>query len=359
MEQKPVAIDLFAGCGGMGLGMKNAGFDVAYANELLEDPSTTYRENLSGTVVETADIRKIKPEHVSRKIRKSRVDVIAAGLPCQGFSMLGLRDDNDERNGYFKQVWRFVEFFQPKFVVIENVVGILSMKNGKVIRSIRNGFERRGYNVNIRKLVASDFGVPQRRARVFIICSKKKVAEEKLFPTSKRHKEVSISNAISDLAFLGVGSSSGTYERKPRTKFQRAIRRKSRVLHNHESANHSKRIQKRFSLVPTGEHGRKSANYDSSKRDCFKMDGRKPCRTISTLPEDLVHYSRDRIPTVRELARLQSFPDWFVFHGPRTTGGPRRRHECPQYTQVGNAVPPMLAEAVFRKIRKQMKPRQR
>jgi DNA (cytosine-5)-methyltransferase 1 len=208
--------------------------------------------------------------------------------------------------------------------------------------------------VNIRKLVASDFGVPQRRSRVFIICSKKKMAEGKLFPKPKNHREVSIRNAISDLAFLGVGSSSDRYALKPRSKFQKAIRRKSRVLYNHESPNHSEKIQRRFSLVPTGKYGRSSAHYDSGKRDCFKMDPSKPCRTISTLPEDLVHYSRDRIPTVRELARLQSFPDWFVFHGPRTTGGPRRRLECPQYTQVGNAVPPMLAEAVFRKIRGQM-----
>ena len=359
MEQKPVAIDLFAGCGGMSLGMKNAGFDVAYANELLEDPSLTYRENLSGTVVETGDIRNVRPAHVSKKISRSRVDVIAAGLPCQGFSMLGLRDGNDERNSYFKQVWRFVEFFQPKFVVIENVVGILSMRKGKIIKSICDGFEHRGYNVHIRKLVASDFGVPQRRLRVFIICSKEKIAGEKLFPKPKRGQEVSTGNAISDLAFLGVGSSSDRYAIKPRTKFQMAIRRNSKGLHNHQSPKHSKRIQKRFSLVPTGEYGRRSAHYDSEKRDCFKMDPSKPCRTISTLPEDLVHYSRDRIPTVRELARLQSFPDWFIFHGPRTTGGRRRKFECPQYTQVGNAVPPMLAEAVFRKIKGQMKAHRR
>ena len=354
LSPKYVAIDLFAGCGGMSMGMENAGFAVAYANEMMEHPALTYRTNFPSTKVEIADIRKTDPAQVSKKIGRKKVDVIAAGPPCQGFSMLGLRDEDDERNNLFKQIIKFVEFFQPKFVVMENVVGLLSMKKGKTIKSICRKFEKCGYSVRYDTLVASDFGVPQNRTRVFIVCSKKKIPVKKLFPKPNGHAKVSAKEAISDLAFLGVGSSSDKYLTKPQHDYQKRMRHNSKKLNNHHSPKHSRRIQERFSSIPKGCAARKLDSYDSDKRDCNKMDPRLPCRTISTLPEDMVHYSKNRIPTVRELARLQSFPDSFIFLGPRTTGGLRRRFECPQYTQVGNAVPPMLAEAVFRHIKELM-----
>lgn len=354
LNSKHVAIDLFAGCGGMSMGMENAGFAIAYANEMLEHPALTYSTNFPSTEVEIADIRKTDPVQVSKKIGRKKVDVIAAGPPCQGFSTLGLRDENDGRNRLFKQIIKFVEFFQPKFVVMENVVGLLSMKKGKTIRSVCQKFEKCGYSVSYDTLVASDFGVPQNRTRVFVICSKKNIPKEELFPKPNGHAKISAEEAISDLAFLGVGSSSVKYLTKPQSDYQKLMRHKTRKLNNHHSPKHSRKIQERFSSIPNGTSAHKLDSYDSDKRDCYKMDPLLPCRTISTLPEDIVHYSRNRIPTVRELARLQSFPDSFIFLGPRTTGGLRRRFECPQYTQVGNAVPPMLAEAVFRHIRELM-----
>ena len=179
--RKHVAIDLFAGCGGMSMGMERAGFAVAYANEMMEHPALTYRTNFPSTKVEIADIRKTDPTQVSKKIGRKKVDVIAAGPPCQGFSMLGLRNEDDERNKLFKQIIKFVEFFQPKFVVMENVVGLLSMKKGKTIKSICRKFEKCGYSVRYDTLVASDFGVPQNRTRVFIVCSKKKIPVKNSF----------------------------------------------------------------------------------------------------------------------------------------------------------------------------------
>jgi len=129
------------------------------------------------------------------------------------------------------------------------------------------------------------------------------------------------------------------------------MRKNAVALHNHESPNHSEKIQRRFALVPRGKNGKDVLRrFGISKHTYFKLDPSRASRTVTTLPEDFIHYEQNRIPTVREMARLQSFPDDFVFCSKRTTGGRRRKDECPQYTQVGNAVPPLMAEAVFSNI---------
>ena len=353
--ENPKTLDLFSGCGGLSLGMENAGFDVVYANELNEDAAETYRNNFPNTLVEVGDIKEIDPKNVQRRIKKNSVDLIGAGPPCQGFSTLVKRNGRDPRNRLFRNLIRFIEVFSPKMFVMENVTGLLSMNNGRTIKKIQHEFEDVGYNVEIGKLLASDFGVPQNRTRVFIIGSKKKISRDELFPMKNGHARVSVKKAISDLAFLGIGDTSTNYRRKPSSDYQQMIRNGSTVLANHESANHSERIQKRFMKIPQGMAAKKVHGYDSSKRDCYKFDPTEPSKTVTTLPEDFIHYELNRIPTVRELARIQSFPDDFVFYGPRTTGGAQRIHTCPQYTQVGNAVPPMLAEVLFSNLKKVLK----
>lgn len=350
--KKPTALDLFSGCGGLSLGMERAGFQVLYANELRKDAAETYRKNFPHVEMQVGDIRDIEPSDVKKKIRRGKIDLIGAGPPCQGFSTLVKRNGRDPRNRLFRNLVRFVEEFQPKVFVMENVTGLLWMSNGRTIKKIKKEFQDVGYHVEIEKLLASDFGVPQDRTRVFIVGTSKEIPRDELFPRKNGHMRVSVREAISDLSFLEVGDKATAYRRKPSSRYQKMMRGRCTFLANHEAARHSERIQKRFKLIPQGTAAKKVRGYDSGKRDCYKMDPSEPSKTLTTLPEDFIHYNRNRIPTVRELARLQSFPDDFVFHGPRTTGSTLRKKTCPQYTQVGNAVPPLLSEHLFRKISK-------
>ena len=348
-------MDLFSGCGGLSLGMERAGFKVVYANEKNEDAATTYKKNFPHVKMDVGDIREIDPIDARKKIGKVTIDLIGAGPPCQGFSTLVKRNGYDPRNRLFRNLVKFVDYFSPKMFVMENVTGLLTMSGKRTIKKIKAEFEEVGYHVEIGKLLASDFGVPQDRTRVFIIGSKKKIPREELFPKKNGHARVSVKKAISDLAFLGIGQKSTSYKRKADSDYQELMRENKTELANHEAAKHSERIQKRFKMIPQGMDAKKIKGYDSGKRDCFKFNPAEPSRTVTTLPEDFIHYELNRIPTVRELARIQSFPDDFVFHGPRTTGGAQRKNTSPQYTQVGNAVPPLLSEALFSHLKKVLK----
>lgn len=347
------AIDLFSGCGGMSLGLEKAGFDVLYANDINADALKTYKHNFPKVIVEQGDISKIDPLHVTKLLKGKKIHLIAAGTPCQGFSTSGRRNPNDPRNKLFNQLLKFVKTFKPRIFVMENVSGLLSMDGGNTFEKIKNHFESAGYHVKHRVISASDFGVPQNRNRVFIVGTRKNISGKKLFPRATQRTVVTVKDAISDLAFLVINEKAGKYKTPPQSKYQKLMRMNSIVLHNHESSNHSYKIQKRFSAIPPGKDGRNVLkNSGTNKRDYYRLHPKRPSRTVTTLPEDLIHYYKNRIPTVRELARLQSFPDSFVFFGPRTTGGRSRKYDCPQYTQVGNAVPPLMACAVFKRLKR-------
>ena len=349
-------IDLFSGCGGMSLGLEKAGYDIVYANDINDDALKTYKHNFPDVVVEHGDVTEIDPSEVSKKIKRKRVDVIVAGAPCQGFSTSGKRNPDDPRSKLFLQIIKFLKVFRPKIFVMENVSGLLSMGKGNTMKTIMENFEKNGYNITYKVLAADEFGIPQMRNRVFIVGSLKQISSEEIFPIPSKRKPVSVKDAISDLAFLVLGDQSDAYRIKPMTPYQRKMRKGMKTLHNHESAKHSEKIQKRFSKVPPGMDGRNALKKsDTLKRDYYRLHPNKTSRTITTLPEDLIHYEENRIPTVREMARLQSFPDNFVFHGPRTTGGKQRKFSCPQYTQIGNAVPPILSESLFKNLKKILK----
>jgi len=208
-----------------------------------------------------------------------------------------------------------------------------------------------GYYPRVKTLSASRFGVPQSRKRVFVVASSKSIPNEILFPRPSG-KRVSVSAALADLAFLGVNESSAEYKRKARSAYQLSMRGNQQVLYNHLSSDHSTKIQKRFASMPLGWNKRRTGTIKTTKkRAYFRLHPRRLANTLTSIPDDSVHYRRSRAITVREMARLQSFPDNFEFMGPRTTGGKRRRRQCPQYTQVANAVPPLMAEAVFRNLR--------
>lgn len=344
-SRRPTAIDLFCGCGGMGLGLEQAGYDVLYANDISKDATETYKANLSAGIVECKDIALVDPMEVQRTIGQP-VDLIVAGTPCQGFSTLGKRDPDDPRNYLFRHLARFLRKLKPKMFVMENVGGILTMRNGENFTEICRKLEKSGYLTICMKLNAANYGVPQNRERVFLIGFRGHPHD--LERPSRDTQKITVRDAISDLEFLGYGEESRTYQGPPETNYQRRMRGECTTLLNHKAPLHSRKVRDRFAAIPSGSNGKQVSG--TGKRDCYKMDPNSQSRTITTLPEDLVHYCRNRIPTVRELARIQSFPDWFLFVGPRTTGGMQRRVTCCQYTQVGNAVPPMLARRLFESI---------
>ena len=322
-----------------------AGFDILYANDINKEATDTYRANLHADKVECTDVALVDPAELQARIGRP-VDVVVAGTPCQGFSTLGRRNPDDPRNDMFRHLVRFLKTFRPKAFMMENVAGILSMGGGADFANICKALEDVGYVVTPVKLSASDYGVPQNRIRIFLIGTRGKMGMSTPEPEGKK---VTVSEAISDLAFLGPGESSSKYVGPPSSEYQERMRAGCDTLFNHEAANHSKKVRDRFASIQAGDNWRK--HPETRKRDCHKMDPNSQSRTITTLPEDLVHYSCHRIPTVRELARIQSFPDSFEFKGPRTTGGPNRVRTCCQYTQVGNAVPPELARRLFENIK--------
>jgi len=349
-EPNLTAMDLFSGCGGMSIGLQNAGFRIIHANELDKHAASTYKRNFPDVDLVVRDIRKINTSRLKKRLRARKVDLIAAGPPCQGFSFAGRRRVRDPRNLLYTEVIRFVRAFRPRVVVIENVLGMLYLNKAKTVDHIMSSLRRLGYHPHWRVLVASDYGVPQARRRVFIVATLAEVPVSKIFPRRSR-KKVSVAQALSDLSFLEANEQSLYYKLPPRSKYQRLMRKTAMVLFNHESPNHSRKIQRRFESIPVGQNGSEVLKrVRTGKRTFFKLDPRKVARTVTTLPEDFIHYSRSRVMTVREMARLQSIPDSFHFLGPRTTGGPRRSRECPQYTQAGNAVPPLMAERVFRQL---------
>lgn len=344
------AIDLFAGCGGLSLGLAEAGFGILYANEINKDAADTYRRNLveeakHRTFVDVRNISAVSTSEINQAIGNRKIHLVAGGPPCQGFSMAGRRDIDDPRNVLFKEMLRVVDEVGPPLFLMENVKGILSMGSGTVIRTIKEAFEALGYDVKVETLNASKFGVPQDRERVFIIGSK--IGNGVLHPKPDGEKTVTVEEAIGDLSFLDSGESSSEYKLPAKSRYQKQMRKGCFELRNHESSRHSSKVIRKFAVLKQGQTTNDLPDeYKTKKIVLVRLSANKRARTVTTLPDDYVHYSKNRILTVREIARLQSFPDWFVFLGKRTTGGLRRRREIPQYSQVGNAVPPLLARRI-------------
>lgn len=354
MGRSLIAIDLFAGAGGLSEGLRQAGFEIKIANEIQKDAALTYQRNHPNTKLILGDITEINESILIPSI-KWDVDLISAGPPCQGFSMAGRRDINDPRNQLFKELVRIVDKVRPKFILMENVTGLLSMDGGRVITVIENAFRDVGYKVETYTLNAVDYGVPQFRERVFILGRINGIVP--LPPAPSTGNIVTTGDAISDLDFLDSGERSTIYEKSPETDYQERMREKvgREQLRNHEAPKHTRKVRERFSLFEEGDSMKDiPPEWRTKKLIVYRMARDRPMRTLLTLPDDFIHYSKDRILTVREYARLQSFPDHYVFYGPKSTGGLRRRVDVPQYSQVGNAVPCMLAQAVGESIKAQL-----
>jgi len=388
----PRFIDLFAGCGGLSLGLHNAGFGCQFAIEQHQDAFSTYRKNLldgdrfavhwpSWLDMGPHDIVEIVQEHENdlRKLR-GEIDLVAGGPPCQGFSTNGRRDPDDPRSKMVEAYLRMVELVQPKLVLLENVRGFTSMphaRGGTYDQAVKDALGRLGYDVWSEVLIASDYGVPQKRPR-FILIAAPKGSLPGIDPLSRlrtfrnRFLEekglgkatVSVGQAISDFALNNRkpspdtewgnrGYSAVRRALKPQSNFQRLMRvGECQQPSDLRLPRHNRDTAARFALIlESCARGRSISLEDRmrlgiGKRSTTPLHEDLPAPTITTLPDDIIHYADPRTLAVRELARLQSFPDWFSFAGPYTTGGSRRKTACPRYTQVGNAVPPLLAEAL-------------
>lgn len=364
-------IDLFAGCGGLSLGFEMEKFNIPLAIEKDEWAAETYKKNHPNTNVIVGDITKITD---LKKLLPSKmiIDGIIGGPPCQGFSLSGNRDKNDPRNSLFMDFVRFVNFYKPKFFVMENVTGILSMKtkeNKYVKDLILQEYDNAGYNVKICKLNAADYGVPQARIRVVFMGIRKDIAfnEEKLGPKPmlSEDKQITIAQAIMDLPQIksGEGNEEMDYTCSPQNEYQKWARKHSNKVHNHIAMRHTKRLIERFENI---RFGQSVANVDDCHKqrkrgDAAKISGKtfsqnnmrpfpnKPSPTIpASFQSNFIHPYINRNYTAREGARLQSFPDDYIFCGKRTTMSWEKN--LSQYQQIGNAVPPLLANAIAKNL---------
>ena len=380
-----------------------------FAIESNSDAFETYRHNLIDRDIASSshewpeDWLSVGPHNI-RSIRASKqrfekplkglrgkVDLVAGGPPCQGYSMLGRRKSGDPRNRLVHDYLWFVEQVKPRFVLLENVSGMMADfnsvsgngNNRKRVASgavkLRSGLDASYHVLTSKIFYASDYGVPQNRPRFITIGINKDAVRTK---TAKSRAEelaeeltdvcrgkfldnlgipsgnrITCSQAISDLEtrnnklvdYDGVGKFKQIQYSRPKTKYQRDMQNRL-MIPNHRPPTvatcSSLLLQERDGDIPTGRNIDRKTLLDAGvKKHYFAiLDKNSPSRTISTLPDDVMHYGEPRILTVRENARLQSFPDWFEFKGKYTTGGQRRKHECPRYTQVGNAVAPRFGE---------------
>lgn len=335
-------VDLFCGIGGFSYGFEmNKEFKTILGIDAWDVALNTFKKNHTETNIENNDIRELKSEFW--KEYENEVDVVIAGPPCQGFSMSGKRDLLDERNNLFIEVIRIVEQIKPKVVVIENVLGLLSMKSSEGI-PVKDDIELRlkelGYFVESKVLLASEYGVPQNRKRVIFIAS---LIDNVTFPEP--------SHGINKLDVVTVGDALGNIPNgeikytESTNDYQYLMKGRSDIL-NHEPINHAANIVKRMNSIPQGGNwqdiplelgqggGKHSNNYRRLKND-------QPSITIKHVSKSMmIHPLYDRTPTVREVARLQSFDDNFEITGTKYN----------QHQQLANAVPPLLGKAIGKTI---------
>jgi len=341
---KPTVIDLFAGVGGLSLGFEMAGFDVVLANEYDECIADAYKLNHPNTKMIVADIRELPIEETFAEYR-GKIDVVIGGPPCQGFSQKGQRKTiNDERNFLFKYFVAIVDYIHPRYFVMENVPNLLTTENGYFKNEIIELFRTKGYALETDTLNAADYGVPQNRRRAVIIGKQGNSAPK--MPKPLNYK-VSIWDAISDLAYhdSGEGSEREAYINTPQSDYQRRLRAGSDMLYNHKATKHSDLAIERLKMIPPNsgkevlpeEHLTKSI-YSGTWTRMGKEEISVTITTRFDTPSSgkFTHPFLHRAITVREAARIQSFPDNFKFIG--TKGS--------QMKQVGNAVPPLLAQAI-------------
>ena len=370
-KSTPIAIDLFAGSGGLGEGLQAAGIRVILASELHPQPSLTYAINHPSTKVIVGDQTKMSDAVILKTLKKlgvKKVDLIVGGPPCQGFSTAGKKNIADPRNQLFRDYIRVVELVRPRMFVIENVPGFKKMYGGAVYLEALKIFTGLGYECKDTILNASFYGAPQRRKRFVMVGRLVSETKEFSFP-EPTHQVVStgeniglglplsptVLDAIGDLSFLIPGWEASTHQTTASSPFQLERRNNYNLLFNHLATQHRPKTVEMFKLILEGKTINSVPDHlKSGKKTMARLNRHSISNTVLALPDDLIHYTHDRIPTVREMARLQTYDDDYVFMGKRTSGFVDRKLDVPQYTQVGNSVPPVLARVLGMELAKSL-----
>jgi len=394
---KNTYIDLFAGCGGLSLGFFNSNqWKAKFAIEKSPDAFETLSYNLMDRndhfdwpewlPKQNHDINEVIEKHPSqlRQLRGS-IDLVAGGPPCQGFSTAGRRIENDTRNKLIESYVRFIRLVQPKLIFFENVKGFTQKfdKNkvqGRIYseyvkRALRRSMKSEnfvGYEVYGKLIDFSEFGIPQKRTRFILVGIRKDIVNQYkpkdffnfLIENRKdflAKKGISINNsledAISDLLRIKEINSPDSKNFKSAlyndisSGYQKLLRGHLKdIPDSHRFAKHNKDTLKKLEYILYNAEKGKTLSpqikdlYNLKKRTIIPLAADRPTPTITTLPDDYIHYCEPRIFTVREYARIQSFNDWYKFRGKYTTGGERRTQEVPRYSQIGNAIPPLFGE---------------
>lgn len=367
------SIDLFSGCGGMTLGFKWAGFNSVLASDIDENCQKTFFTNFSETPFLCGDLSDFDKIDFDKHIGNKKIDVIIGGPPCQGFSLANKNRNKvceDPRNKLFYEFVKTIGWYNPKSFVMENVKGLLSMQNGEVIKQIIQEFENAGefgYCVRVKVLKASDYGVPQSRERVIVIGIRNDLEIIPEFPEKKYKKEITVKEAISDLTIInaGEGKENSKYFSEPVNEYQLFMRKKTSLVRNHIAMRHTPRLIERFKAIQPGKnlldvwetHGsvKRGSPLEKSKvkfsQNNLRLIADKPAPTVAaSFQSNFIHPFLDRNFTAREGARLQSFPDDFIFEGMRTKMSWEKG--LSQYQQIGNAVPPLLAYEIATTIKR-------
>ena len=348
-------LDLFCGAGGFSYGFsRNKKFEIILANDINKNALETYKKNHMNSQIISGDItkKKIKDEIV-KMAKQKKINMVIGGPPCQGFSLKGKREGlNDPRNFLFKEFVEIVRRIKPEVFVMENVKAMFSAANGFFINKSKEMFLEIGYKINAEILNAAKFGAPQNRERAFIIGS---ITKNIKLPKGSNQKKVTIKEAIGDLSYLNSGEeSNGKYINLPTSQYQKKMRKDCKYLSNHKATNHSQHAIKKMSLIPI-----KGNKFDLPKtmrtkqkfnNTWSRLHWEKLSPTIDTrfdTPSNgqNIHPTLNRAITPREAARIQSFPDRFIFKGNKTS-------IC---KQIGNAVPPLIGEKIATQIANQYK----
>lgn len=360
VENKPMAsrgkykvLDLFCGCGGISEGYHLAGFDIAGGIDFNEHATTTFKHNFKNAEVHNIDITKFPNAQILEEY--SNVDVIVGGPPCQGFSTANRwqKEADDPRNRLFFEYIRFVQQIHPKLIMIENVRGLLTRDGGYAINRIKEILGAEEYNISYRILDASDYGVPQNRKRAIIIGIRKDF-KDTFFDFDKLAKlpKTTVEDAIGELySFEQSPDGEKTITTPADSPLRKYLRKNGNTISDQDIVYPAQKVQERIKYVPQGgnwqdvpeelwPNNRQNRHSSAYKR----LDPNKPSCTIDTgnAHSNYFHPLFNRIPTIRESARLQSFPDSFEFLGPRGS----------KYRQVGNAVPPLLAKAIADEVKR-------
>lgn len=350
MKKKYNVLDLFCGCGGLSQGFLNAGFNVPLGIDNDEMALKTFSFNHTGSTGMKLDLFNLDNviEIISfLKEKKIKIDVLVGGPPCQGFSLAGPRQIDDSRNKLYRAMVRTASLILPPVVVIENVPGMVQLHDGLVAEHIEDDFRRLGYTITHKILFAPEYGVPQIRKRVFFVGL---LDSEMYFdypkPFLNEANFITCSDAIGDLPALeGIyGEEEQQYTIAPQNEYQKQRRKGSKAIYNHIGTIHDPKTLKFIAMVPEGKNYKalppEYSGIYKYHEALTRYHSQKPSPTINTGHRSHFHYKWNRIPTVRESARLQSFDDTFIFFGNKTQ----------QYKQVGNAVPPLLGNALAKEI---------